>query len=411
MKRTVAGLLILVGCASPPSTPPPSPTGPPAADALACAPFPFAPPEVAEATEATQRARPPVVRCAASEVVDGVAVEKAWIYPAVEYTLLLQGDGGWTRWPLGHARCGGEVPAGCSHDEMFRRTWDVVRDGDRIALYAPPSGPLNPRVSEGNQTQAYGVIVVPDADPYSWFVRPSPGNVHALIRDLPATLADAYRATLSRGTPVTHATQAFDAGNPAPREILRPLIPREDCDGAPGAQILQAFEERWDDPWTTDGVGPWYCLREPTAQDTLELGEDCRAAIAVCGLDVPATLPVSIFDGRADNRDRGEMMVVPSDSPAALLGPELVQMAPVHAGPLVFAATRNTNTMGMLHSRTGVVWLGPEEVRVHRIHAPVSVAPRSPEGSDWTYPEGTRWCFIPLDACPIPRAMGVSAAP
>lgn len=392
--RALTGLfLILAACDDPPA----DPRGPPVADALECDPFPFAP------AETDKR----ITRCAASEVVQGVAVEKAWSGDAVRYTLLLQEQGAWTRQPLGDAVCGGEVPAGCSHDEMFRRSFQIARDGDRIAIFAPPSGPLNPRAPEGNQTQAYGAILVPDADPYIWWVRPAPASAAALLETLPRTLEEAYRLTLDGDSPVQHANAAFDAGNPAPRAVLEPLIPEADCDGAPEG-AMPIFATRWDswtrrdDPWTTDVVGPWTCPPEPDAQDTLVLGAACREAIAACGLELPERVPVSVFNDPHSTPGRPRALFVASDAPAALLAPGLSVKANVYSGPPLFLATRENTMDNVLHSRTGLIWLGPDEVRAHRVHAPVSVAPRSPEGSDWKYPEGTRWCFIPPDACPTP---------
>ncbi|MDP2310809.1 MAG: hypothetical protein Q8P18_32625 [Pseudomonadota bacterium] len=358
----------------------------PAADALACTGFDFAPADG-------------VARCSASPVVDGVAVEKAWTRGAVEHTLLLEDAGTWRRWPLGRKSCGGEVPAGCSHDEMFRRTLDIAREGDRVALHAKGVYEVDPNATYAN-TVAWSVILVDGAAPYAWSVHPEPASAEALLGTMPRSLAEAYAATLTRGTPVEHATAAYDAGVPGPREVLTPLlVPPATCDeGSRVPPLGDYLENRLDDPWTLDVLGASHapCLQQPDGTDTLRLPAACREALAACGLEVEAEIPISVWEG---NR-QSPAMLVPSAEPAPYLAPDFRLSSPIWVAGPIFAATRETITM--IHSRTGVVWLGPEEVHVHQIRAPVSVAPASPAGSTWRYPSGTRWCFIAPDVCPQP---------
>lgn len=207
----------------PPTSPPRGGTEPPADDALACAGFPFAPDDG-------------VRRCAASEAVDGVAVEKAWVLVPgrdkghwlkpddpdrwwIVWTLLLQTPTGWVRAPLYRITCGGEVPVGCSHDEMFRRSFEVARNVGRIAVVALGA--------DGRFPIGAFAMLVEDAPPFIFPASEPPASAKALLDAGPADLEAAYRQQLATGRPFEHALAAADAGVPGARDLLGGLLASE----------------------------------------------------------------------------------------------------------------------------------------------------------------------------------------
>ncbi len=272
----LSSALLVLGCGQPPaaeapqsadaasvptsaeSTPQrPRRTGPPAEEALDCAGFDFAPDDGN-------------LRCAASEVVDGVAIEKHWkkVPPrkpqyntvwGVEWTLLLRDEDGWKRYALTKAFCGGEVPAGCSHDEMFRRRFDIARDGHRIAALAPPVYEVEGVIPMNNDAAALA-YVIEGAPPYVYGTEGAAENALALLALAPLDLKGAYRETLARGTPIEHAIAASDAGIAGPREVLTELLRNEIQPGTARCRPLSdALDTRPDDPWVAEALATPAC--------------------------------------------------------------------------------------------------------------------------------------------------------
>lgn len=371
------------GCVPAEATPQRMPHDAPTDATLAdCAPFAFAPADGAR-------------RCAASPVVDGLAVEKTWVPDRmtghIEWTLLVDGPGGWARHALGAAHCGGEVPAGCDHDETFRRTFAIRRDVDRAALQADPVAPRPPGLPATNDDAAYVVYFVAGAAPYVHMAAESVDGPRGLLERAPADLAGVYAADLDRGTPVIHATEAWDAGVAGPRSVLKPLLatPKADCSSGPGTWLSGRFQrERPDDPWTVEVIAPWYgaCVTGASVREELALPRACRDALATCGLTVGPSVPVDIVTDvpHVAVRPRSDVptMFTLDEAPR-----ELITGAPT------WCVSRSPRR---IRSTAPVVWLGPEPVRGKpEIEAPLVIAPAA-----GPLPAG--WCPIAKDACPVP---------
>ncbi len=373
--------LSLLGCGSAPEAPPtpeaplapavkrPDPGSAPAADALDCEPFPFAP----EGNEGA---------CAASEVVQGLAVEKRWhLVPGeprgaltpdhpdrwgVEWSLLAETATGWQRVPLLRLSCEAEMAADCSHDELFRRQWEIARDGDRVALYAAPD-----RSVPKAEALRYQAFLPEGLPPFVFFVREGADSAAGLLVGAPGDLEAAYRADPGLSNAFAHALAAADAGHPEARRALeRVLVTDEDPDRvcSPASRLLS---ERPDDRWLVEQLDRPACesqVAAPGRTATLALSPACRAALKRCGLTTEASMPVTVYDSGPRTN------VLALDGGAVWLGEGFDLFGHIEVDGLLFVADERCPT-GALRSQTGVIWTGERAVACTAVAAPVVVVP------------------------------------